>query len=414
MASSDVPRLLHAFGKPAAPASAYLRLARAEGAVVIDEDGKRYIDALASLWYCQVGHGRQEIIEAIAVQATKLDAFHTFDKFSNEPADELADRLCAIAPMPDARVFLVTGGSEAVDTAIKLARVAHHCGGEPDRTVVISRAPSYHGTTFGGLAVTGLPLNQAGFGPLVGDVVQVPYDDLGALDEAIAKAGPERVACVVAEPVVGAGGVLPPPDGYLQGLRERCDAAGAFLVFDEVICGFGRLGHWFGAQRFGVVPDLVTFAKGVTSGYQPVGGVLLGVAVRERLEADPDFLLRHGHTYGGHPIACAAALANLDVLEQDRLLSRADPIGERLRAGLEACIDGSHVLEVRGAGGMWAAKLGKAAPNAIAVRDAMLDNGVIARNLGLDVMSFCPPLVISDDQLDEVIGTFAAAVTAAA
>jgi adenosylmethionine-8-amino-7-oxononanoate aminotransferase len=412
--SSDVPRFLHAFSKPAAPASVYLRLVGGDGATIVDDAGRRYVDALASLWYCQAGHGRQEIVDAICTQATKLDAFHTFDRFTNEPADELCDRLSRLAPMPDARVFLVSGGSEAVDSAIKIARLAHYAAGDRERTIVISRVPSYHGTTFGGLAATGIPSNQEGFGPLVGDFVQVPYDDLDAVDAVIAREGAHRIAAVIAEPVVGAGGLLPPPDGYLGGLRERTTAAGAFLILDEVITAFGRLGEWFGAARFGVAPDLVTFAKGVTSGYQPVGGVLVGAAVRERLEADPELVIRHGHTYGGHPIACAAAVANLDVLEQDGLATRANAerIGKRLQAGLEELVDGNLVTEVRGLGGMWAAKFGPAAPVAVEVRDRMLERGVIARHLGTDLMCFCPPLVITDDELDQAVAAFGDSIAA--
>ncbi|HEX7165581.1 MAG TPA: aminotransferase class III-fold pyridoxal phosphate-dependent enzyme [Acidimicrobiales bacterium] len=413
MAARNVPRFLHSFSKPTATDDVFLRLVEGQGATVVDNRGKRYIDALASLWYCQVGHGRAEIVDAITAQAHRLQAFHTFERFTNDPADRLANELAAIAPMEDARVFLTSGGSEAVDTAIKLARVAHFVAGEPERTLVISRAPSYHGVTFGAVSATGLPLNQLGFGPLVGGVAQVPHDDLDAIDAAVeANGGPGTVAAIIAEPVIGAGGVLPPAPGYLQGLRERADRYGAFLILDEVICGFGRMGAWFAAVRYGVTPDLVTFAKGVTSGYQPVGGVLVGRAVRDRLEADPDFLLRHGTTYSGHPIACAAAVANLRVIRDERLAERADPIGDRLRAGLEKAVDGERVLSVRGEGAMAAARIDPEGPSAIAIRDEMLERGVIARPLGTDVMAFCPPLVISDDQLDEVTGTFADAVLA--
>jgi adenosylmethionine-8-amino-7-oxononanoate aminotransferase len=403
------PPFLHPFARPAAPASSYLSVVRGEGAVVWDADGRSYIDALAGLWYCQVGHGRREIVDAIARQASALATFHTFDRFTNPAADELAQALVDVAPMAGARVFLTTSGSEAVESALKLARLAHHVAGQPERTVVISRVPSYHGVTTGSMALTGLPLNQVGFGPLLGDVVQVPWDSLDAVDAAIAEVGAERVAAIIAEPVVGAGGVLPPPDGYLAGLRERCDRAGAFLILDEVICGFGRLGHWFGGERWGVRPDLATFAKGVSSGYLPVGGVVVGEAVRSRLEADPAFVLRHGHTYSGHPTACAAAVANLAVLRDEDLLSRADPIGERLSAGLRSLVDGERVVEVRGAGAVWAARLG-AGLDAAAVRDRMLEAGVIPRNLGADVIAFCPPLVIDDDQLDRCVAAFAEAV----
>jgi adenosylmethionine-8-amino-7-oxononanoate aminotransferase len=410
--STRPPSLLHSFAKPAAPADAYVNVVSAAGATVTDAEGREYVDALAALWYCQVGHGERRIAEAVTKQLGVLDTFHTFDRFTNPAADALADALVDVAPMPDARVFLTSGGSEAVESALKLARIAHHLAGEDQRTVIISRAPSYHGVTFGSLAVTGLPLNQAGFGPMIGDVVQVPYDDLDAVDKVIADVGRERVAAIIAEPVVGAGGVLPPPAGYLAGLRSRCDAAGAFLILDEVICGFGRLGAWFGAQRYGVEPDLVTFAKGVSSGYLPVGGVLVGRAVRERLEADPATILRHGHTYSGHPTACAAAVANLAVLRDDELLARADPIGDRLSAGLRsvAAVSDGRVLDVRGDGAVWAVALAEGL-DSVGVRDSMMvDGGVIARPLGPSVVAFCPPLVITDAQIDRCVEALAAAL----
>ena len=409
---ADVPpAFLHPFAKPAAPASSYLTMVRGEGATVTDAAGRTYVDALGGLWYCQVGHGRREILDAIAAQTQQLATWHTFDRFTNERAEELTERLRDLAPMPDARVFLTSSGSEAVESAIKLARFAHHAAGDRERTVVISRSPSYHGVTFGSLALTGLPANQAGFGPLLGDVVQVPHDDLVALDEAIAAHGPERIAAIIAEPVIGAGGVLPPSDGYLAELRARCDATGAFLVLDEVICGFGRLGAWFGAERYGVRPDLVSFAKGVSSGYLPVGGVLVGAAVRAPLEADPDLLLRHGHTYSGHPTACAAAVANLGVLRDEGLLDRADPLGKRLAEGLRAVAadTGDRIVDVRGVGALWAVELASGI-DATAVRDAMLERGVIPRNLGTSVVAFCPPLVTTDEQLDRCADALAGAL----
>ncbi|HEX2851581.1 MAG TPA: aminotransferase class III-fold pyridoxal phosphate-dependent enzyme [Acidimicrobiales bacterium] len=408
------PSLLHPFAKPAADAASYLPIVRGDGARVWDAAGNEYVDALASLWYCQVGHGRDSIVDAIAAQARTLAAFHTFERFTNEPADRLADLLCdpAVAPMPDPRVFLTSGGSEAVDSAIKLARVAHFVAGDTTRTLVISRSPSYHGVTLGAVTLTGLPLNRAGFGPLVGDVTQVPWDDLDAVDEVLAHSG-DRVAAIVAEPVVGAGGVLPPPPGYLEGLRRRCDDTGAFLIADEVICGFGRLGDWFASRRYGVEPDLATFAKGVTSGYQPVGGVFVGPAVRGRLEADPAFVLRHGHTYSGHPTACAAAIANVGILRDEDLAARADGIGARLAAGLATAAGDDLVVDVRGAGAVWAAEL-RAGVDAVAVRDEMLTLGVIARPLGAGVVAFCPPLVIGDAEIDRCVDAFGGAVRAVA
>ena len=405
--SGDPPAFLHPFALPAAGRSTYTTIVRGRGATVTDDEGRVYVDALASLWYCQVGHGRREINEAIVDQLGRVAGFHAFERFTNEPAEALTERLTELAPMPagTARVFLTSGGSEAVDTALKLARIAHHVAGDERRTLVVSRRPSYHGVTYGAVSATGLPLNQAGFGPFVGDVELIDYDDLDALDKVIASRGDE-LAAVIAEPVVGAGGVLPPPAGYFKGLRDRCDATGAFLIVDEVICGFGRLGRWWGSQRYGVQADLVTFAKGVTSGYQPVGGVLVGSAVRDRIEADPDFLLRHGNTYAGHPVACAAAVANIGVIERDGLVDRAEHVGGRLSNGLRSLVDGDRIVELRGDGAMWAVRLSpdqvgrRPAP---AVRDEMMNRGVIARPLGNDVIAFCPPLVIDDGEIDHCV-----------
>jgi len=405
---SDLPSLLHPFARAAAPRASFVEIVAGEGAEVVDAGGRRYVDALGSLWYCNVGHGRPEIAEAVYAQMRQLEAFHTFDRFTNPTAEALAERLSALAPMDEARVFLTSGGSESVETAVKLARLAQDLGGHPERTVVVSRRPSYHGVTYGAMTATGLPANQRGFGPLLPDVVQVPHDDLEALDQ-LAEGQQGRVAAVIAEPVIGAGGVHPPRPGYLAGLRERCDRWGAYLILDEVICGFGRLGEWWGAVHFGVRPDLVTFAKGVTSGYLPLGGVLVGPAVRRPLEADPSTVLRHGYTYSGHPTSAAAALANLDLIEKEGLLGRAAGIGERLGEGLGRLVDGRHVLECRGTQGIWALGL---APHldASVLRDALLAHGVIARPIGATALAFCPPLVVTGAQMDRCVEGTAAAV----
>ena len=255
----------------------------------------------------------------MAAQLRRLDCFHTYEMFTNEPAERLTALLAALAPMPDARLFLTSGGSESVDSAIKLARVAHWRAGRPERQLVISRRNAYHGVTYGGTSVTGLPANQEGFGPLVGGVVQVDKDDLDEVAQVFAERG-EEVAAVIAEPVMGAGGVYPPAAGYLAGLRRLCDAHGAFLILDEVICGFGRLGTWWGGQHYDVVPDLATFAKAVTSGYQPArrgagraGGAYsaggrpgLHPAARSHLQRAPR-VLRCGAGRTGHPRARGAA-----------------------------------------------------------------------------------------------------------
>lgn len=393
--------LLHPFAKPAAPASGYTSMVRGEGALVFDDAGRRYVDAMASLWHCNVGHARREVADAVARQLSELETYHCFERFTNPRAEELADRLVALAPVPGSRVFLTSGGSEAVDTAIKLSRLAHVQRGEPERTVIISRAPSYHGVNVGGTALTGLPLNRAGFGPGLADVVHVDKDDLEGVRTAFEQ-HPGRVAAVFAEPVIGAGGVWPPAAGYLEGLRALCDEHGAHLVFDEVICGFGRLGSWFGGQHYGVRADLTTFAKGVTSGYVPLGGVLVAPSVHEPLAADPGFVLRHGYTYSGHATACAAALACLDITESEGLLDRAKQIGARLAPGLQALQREGALADVRGVGGVW----GVSVPDGtdpVAVRDRMLDLGVVVRPIAPVTLAICPPLVTTDDELDEVV-----------
>lgn len=401
---------LHAFTKPTR--NEFISLVRGEGARVYDARGREYIDAMASLWYCAVGHGRREIADAVARQMTTLESYSNFDPFTTEITDRLADRIVGLAPLADARVFFCGSGSEAVDSAMKLVRQAHVLAGRAQRTVILSRMRGYHGANYGGTSAQGLPLNKAGWGPLVGDVEQVAADDIEALSVAMSKHG-ERLAAVLIEPVQGAGGVYPPPPGYLRSVRELCDKHGAYLIFDEVITAFGRLGTWFGAQAFDVVPDVLCFAKAVTSGYVPLGGVLVNGRVRAPLESDPSFILRHGYTYSGHASACAAAIANLDILEREGLLARALRIGARLESGLVALRNDGLIAEVRGTGGMWAAGV-LPGHDAQKIRDIALDNGVIVRGIGAETNAFCPPLVITDDELSRVLDVYADAVMHAA
>ena len=400
--------LLHPFARPVA--DRFITIVRGEGAAVFDDDGNRYVDGLASLWYCNAGHGRREIVDAVTRQMRVLENYNTFDIFTNEPADGIAAAIVALSPIPEPRVFLTCSGSEAVDTALKLAWSTFQRTGQPRRQALVARTLGYHGTNIGGTAIQGLPLNREGWGTLVGDVAHVPHDDLGAAQALFAARG-EEIAAVIAEPVIGAGGVHPATTDYLVGLRKLCDEHGALLIFDEVITGFGRLGTWFAAGHHGVTPDLITFAKAVTSGYQPLGGVIVGERVRQVLESDSDFVLRHGYTYSGHPAACAAALANLAVLRDDHLLDRVPRIAERLGGGLEQARDDGLVVEVRGQGGLWAAGLPEGV-DAVAVRDEMLRRGVIARPIGTSI-AFCPPLVIDDDDLDLCVHALRDAIVAA-
>jgi len=405
---TDVPALLHPFAKPSLSSDCFVRMVRGEGAAVFDDASRRYVDAMASLWYCNVGHARSEVVDAVTRQMRELETYHCFERFAGPRAEELAARLSALAPVPGSRVFLTSGGSEAVDTAIKLSRAAHAQAGHPERTVVVSRTPSYHGVTYGAMALTGLPLNRAGFGTGMADVVQVPKDDLAAVREVLQRL-PGQVAAVFAEPVIGAGGVWPPAHGYLAGLRALCDQAGAHLVLDEVICGFGRLGSTF--DHFGARPDLTTFAKGVTSGYVPLGGVLVAPSVHEPLAADPSFVLRHGYTYSGHAAGCAAALACLDVTESEGLLERATLIGARLAPQLESLRADGLVADVRGLGALWAVGVPDGV-DPVAVRDRVLEFGVVVRPIAPSTLAICPPLVIGDDDLDAVPAALRTALSA--
>jgi len=398
---------LHPFAKPTK--DNFIKLVRGKGALVWDNNGNELVDGMASLWYCAVGHGRKEIADAVAKQIETLEAYSTFDPFTSEPVEQLAAKLVSLCPMPDARVFFCGSGSEAVDSAMKLARLAHVQAGRPERTLIISRMRGYHGTNYGGTSAQGLPLNKVGYGPLVLDVEQVASDDLEALSVLMTQRG-NTVAAILAEPLQGAGGVYPPSADYLKGLRKLCDQHGAFLIFDEVITGFARLGTWFGANFYDVNPDLLCFAKAVTSGYQPLGGVFVGNAVRKPLEADPDFFLRHGYTYSGHASACVAALVNLEIIEREGLRDRATVIGKRIGDALQALARDGVIDHARGDGAVWAAGLHASQSN-IKIRDRMLELGAITRAINADTNTFCPPLVITDAQLDKLLDAFAQAAS---
>lgn len=394
--------LLHPFARPAKPESAFVRVVRAEGAALWDADGNRYVDGLANLWNCHVGHGRREIVDAVAHQLATLDCYNTFDPFTNDVAVAAAERIRSWSPLPEGRVFLGCSGSDAVDTAFKLVRIVQQLRGEDERQVVLTRTRGYHGTNLGGTSVQGIEPNRAGWGDLVPHVVELPADDLEAAAKYFATHG-ERVAAVITEAVQGAGGVHLPVDGYLAGLRRLCDDHGALLVLDEVITGFGRIGARFAAEAYGIVPDLMTFAKGVTSGYQPLSGVIVSAGVAATLEADEGWLLRTGYTYSGHPASCAAALANLAIIEDEHLVDRARHLGDRLGAALRSLADEGLVESCRGVGALWAVDLGE---DAVPARDRLLEAGVVVRPLG-QTLAICPPLVISDEDLDAIVDALA-------
>jgi adenosylmethionine-8-amino-7-oxononanoate aminotransferase len=396
--------LLHPFSPPAMPEGDFIDIVRGEGSLVYDAAGKDYVDAMANLWLCQVGHGRTEIIDAVTAQMHQMEAYNTFAPFTNGPAARVAEMIVERSPHPDGRTFLGCSGSEAVDTALKIARLVQQRRGTEGRQVIIKRTNGYHGTNFGGTSAQGIAPNREGWGDLVPHFLEVPHDDLEAMASIFAEQG-DRIAAVLTEPLQGAGGVFPPADGYLEGLRRLCDDNGALLIFDEVICGFGRTGEWFGAQTFGVTPDLITFAKGVTSGYLPLSGVIVSRAVCEELE-EPGFLLRTGYTYSGHHASCAAGIANLQIMTDEGLDQRANHVGEKLQEGLRALAADGHIESWRGMGAVYAAELGR---DSIPVRNAILEEGVIVRPIGT-CLAICPPLVITDDEIGRVIDTMANAL----
>lgn len=393
----------------AVAASGELLLDRAEGVHVWDEAGRRYLDATAALWYCNVGYGRVEIADAAAAQMRRLPAYSHYGDVSSRPTTELADRIARIAPMDDAVVFFASGGGESVETAVKLVRRYWSLLGQDDKTIVISRARAYHGLAGYGLSIVGSDAFTVGVGPLPGGTLRVPWDDAGALASAIDEAGPERVAAFFCEPIVGAGGVLAPPPGYLEEARRICRDRDVLFVADEVICGFGRVGDWFASTRFGLEPDVVTFAKGVTSGYVQLGGVIVGGRVREPFWSPGAGVWRHGYTYSGHATATATAHANLDIMEREALPERARSLESELAAALAPLASHALVSEVRAGLGVLAAV--QISPDALA-EDATLtdravslarEHGVLTRALVGGGLQVSPALVIDDAGLAELV-----------
>ncbi len=384
---------LHPFSPPSHPESDYVNIVRAEGSTLWDDTGKTYIDGLASLWLCQIGHGRREMAEAINAQMASLATYNTFAPFTNDASVECADLIAEKSPFDNARVFLGCSGSEAVDTVLKLARVTHQLRGDHDRQMIVRRTHGYHGVNFGGTSAQGIELNREGWGDLVPGFVEVPHDDIEAMATVFAEHG-DRIAAVITEPVQGAGGVRPAPEGYLEQTRRLCDDNGALLVFDEVICGFGRTGSWFGAQTFDVRPDLMSFAKGVSSGYLPLSGVIVSPEVAEVL-ATVEGPLRHGYTYSGHPTCAAAGVKNIQIIEEEGLVERANHIGSVIEPALAAMVADGLLTDHRGIAGIWAAEMGR---DSLAARNALLERGVIMRPIGT-CLAMCPPLVITDEEL---------------
>ena len=402
-------RFWHPFADMGAVSRSEFMIVRGEGVHVFDAEGRRYLDGTASLWYSNLGYGRREVHEAVAAQMAKIEAYSTFGDFGNEPANALAARLAERAPMEDARVFFGSGGGDAIDTAAKIARRHWILRGQPERVHIISRTNGYHGTHGFGTSIGGIEANVANWGPLIPQTSAVAHDSLPALEQEILRVGPERVAAFVCEPVIGAGGVYPPAEGYIDGVGDLCAEHGILLIVDSVICAFGRLGTWFGIERWPEVrPDLITFAKGVTSGYLPLGGVVVaGHVAAPFFEAPGGPMLHHGATYAGHPTCCAAGLAVLDIYEAEGTIERGRELEGPLTEALAPLTDHPAVAEVRsGTGLLGAVALTEDAlaadPAAVAKLAAgAREAGVLVRPL-LGAVALSPPLVVEREHLEEL------------
>jgi putrescine aminotransferase len=415
----------------------------AEGAMLHTADGKTFIDSLSALWNVNIGHGRKELAAAAAAQMEKLAYASAYAGYSNEPAIRLAERIVGLAYDNMAAVYFTTGGAESNESAFKFARYHWKRLGKPNKVKIISRRYGYHGVTLAAMSATSLPNYHKMFGPVVPEFLQVapPYSyrwpgngDAGigaaeAVEEAILAQGPDTVAAIIAEPVQGSGGVIVPPPTYFPKLRDICDRYDVLLIADEVITGFGRTGQWFGLGHWGVKPDLMSFAKGVTSGYLPLGGVVVSKAMHDVIMAAPaDEKFMHAATYSGHPVCCAVGLANIDIMEKEGMVERARVQGDRFRAQLETLSSLPVVGEVRGIGMLAAIELvedkgTKAPAKGLGPRAAAqaMERGLILRvrpaadgpPASGDVIVFAPPLSTPEATLDRIVQIVGESIEAA-
>ena len=404
---------------------------RAEGVYFLDALGKRYIDGLSTLWNVHVGHGRKEITRAVAHQMDRLAYAPTLIGPTSEPTIRLASRLAEMAPEGLTRVMFTSGGSETNESMIRLVRAYWKAQGQPGRTRFVTLNQGYHGSSSGAAMLTGIPLFNRQMEPGLPDVHHMarphcyrcelgktwPDCELacaGELERLVERYGPDSIAAFVAEPVQGVGGVIVPPQGWLARIREICHRHGILMVCDEVITGFGRTGNLFACAGEGVTPDVLVTAKGLTSGYLPLGAMLFREEIFQTLLGTADDAFYHGFTYTGHPVACAAALANLDIIERERLVERAAEVGAYMQERLAALAELPMVGQVRGKGLIAAVELVKdkatrepfAAEQQVPrqVCDECLANGLLLRVCGTHALAVCPPLVVTNEQIDDIVG----------
>ncbi|MCQ8280016.1 aspartate aminotransferase family protein [Acetobacteraceae bacterium KSS8] len=409
-------------------------LSRADGMLYWTPEGREVLDATAGLWCVNAGHNRRQITEAITRTATSLDFAPTF-QMGHPLMFEAASRIAGVTPPGLDRIFFTNSGSESADTALKIALAYHRANGQPQRTMLIGRERGYHGINFGGLSVGGIGANRKQFGPLLGNVDHLPHTHLpsnrfarfqpehgvelaDALTGLVQLHGADSIAAVIVEPVAGSTGVLVPPVGYLEKLRALCDEHGILLIFDEVITGFGRLGTPFAAERFGVTPDLLTMAKGLTNAAVPMGAVAASEAIYRTVveNAPPGIELFHGYTYSGHPLACAAAIATLDIHRDEELPARARAIEPEWREAVHSLRDRPGVVDIRDAGLIAGIELepfaGRPAERAARIMQHCFDNGLLIRTTA-DTIALSPPLILERTHIDRIVTTLGEAISAA-
>jgi putrescine---pyruvate transaminase len=436
---SDLAHLIHPLYHPADHQEARIWV-EGRGALMKDINGDEVIDGLGGLWNVNIGHGRRELAEAAMQQMSTLAYCSAYTGASNLPAIELAERLSALVYPSINTFYFTSGGAESTESSIKTARFYWKTQGKPGKVKIISRYLAYHGVTLAAMSATGMPEYWAMFEPRVPNFVHIespyPYRFTGGdastsqgvaaanlLEEAILREGPDTVAGFIAEPVQGAGGVLVPQDDYFPRIREICDQYDVLLISDEVITGFGRTGTWFGLEHWGVEPDIMQFAKGITSGYVPLGGIGVSETIKEAFAATPpEKRWMHAYTYSGHPTCCAVALANLKIIEEEGLVQRAAEMGNRLLEGLHTLDDLDGVGEVRGLGMMAAVeivqdKATKAPYPAAAKVGGRLQKEMLARGLYTrvrgDIICLAPPLVTTAEQVDRIVEVLRDAIPAA-
>ena len=426
---TDIPNDLEAFWMPFTANRAFKRrprmITRAKDMHYYTPENRAVLDGTAGLWCVNAGHNRDRIVGAIQAQAAELDFAPTF-QFGHPLAFTLASRIAALAPGDLDHVFFTNSGSESVDTALKIAIAYNNVRGNGSRQRLIGRERGYHGVGFGGISVGGIVSNRKYFGSLLAGVDHLPHTysrehqaftkgepEWGAhladdLDRIVTLHDASTIAAVIVEPMAGSTGVLPPPKGYLQRLRQICDKHGILLIFDEVITGFGRLGSAFAAERYGVIPDMITFAKGVTSGSVPMGGVLIRKGIYDAFMNGPEKVIElfHGYTYSAHPLACAAALATLDIYREDKLFERARTLEPVWAEAIHSLKGLPNVLDIRTVGLVGAIDLASK-PDAVGARAydalerAFHDEGLMVRSTG-DTIALTPPLIISENEIGEI------------